>query len=113
MRPTRRGAHRPVVGGRPRADPQRCSARHGAPPRWTYVPPDVYILTADRPGGSTDEVSVEIHDNTLILRGERTHEAGILCWVVERIPARRSQGRGVLVRFVKNAYHVLRLLQRG
>jgi hypothetical protein len=48
------------------------------------VTPEAFILTANLPGVSKDEVSVEIHNNTLILRGERTHEAGMWCWSIRR-----------------------------
>ena len=51
---------------------------------YTWTPPvDIYetdealVLTADLPGVSTDEVSLEIHNNTLILRGERKHDAAV------------------------------------
>jgi HSP20 family protein len=52
--------------------------------RYTWTPPvDLYetdealVLTADLPGVSKDEVCIEIHQNTLMLRGERTHAAGV------------------------------------
>ncbi len=50
----------------------------------TWTPPvDIYetdealILKAELPGISKDDVSVEIHQNTLILRGQRQHEAEV------------------------------------
>jgi HSP20 family protein len=51
---------------------------------YTWTPPvdiaetdEALVLTIDLPGVSKDEVSIEIHQNTLMLRGERKHEAGV------------------------------------
>src|ERR687894_609092 len=41
------------------------------PPVDIYETDDALVLTALLPGVSTDEVSIEVHNNTLILRGER------------------------------------------
>ncbi len=41
------------------------------PPVDIYETDDVLVLTAMLPGVSKDEVSIEVHNNTLILRGER------------------------------------------
>ncbi len=41
------------------------------PPVDIYETEDALVLTALLPGVSTDEVSIEVHHNTLILRGER------------------------------------------
>jgi HSP20 family protein len=38
---------------------------------------DALVLKAELPGISKDEVSIEVHNNTLILRGERKHEAAV------------------------------------
>jgi HSP20 family protein len=38
---------------------------------------DALVLKAELPGVSKDDVNIEIHDNTLILRGERKHEAEV------------------------------------
>jgi HSP20 family protein len=49
---------------------------------WT-PPVDIYdingafILKAELPGFTKDDVSVEIKDNTLTLKGQRKHEAGV------------------------------------
>ncbi len=50
----------------------------------TWIPPvDLYetdealVLKAELPGVAKDDVSLEIHNNTLILRGERKHETGV------------------------------------
>ncbi len=50
----------------------------------TWIPPlDLYetdealVLKAELPGVSKDDVSIEIQNNTLILRGERKHEAEV------------------------------------
>jgi HSP20 family protein len=47
------------------------------PPVDIYETDDALVLTADLPGVSKDEVSIEIHQNTLMLRGERKREAGV------------------------------------
>jgi HSP20 family protein len=47
------------------------------PPVDIYETDDALILTADLPGVSKDEVSIEVHNNTLILRGERKHDAAV------------------------------------
>jgi HSP20 family protein len=41
------------------------------PPVDIYETEDALVLTAMLPGVSKDEVSIEVHDNTLTLRGER------------------------------------------
>ena len=41
------------------------------PPVDIYETDDALVLTAMLPGVSIDEVSIEVHDNTLTLRGER------------------------------------------
>lgn len=50
--------------------------------RWTppvdiYETDDALVFQAELPGVSKDEVSIEIHQNTLILRGERKHTAEV------------------------------------
>src|SRR5918998_4047199 len=47
------------------------------PPVDIYETDDALVLTAMLPGVSKDDVSIEIHNNTLILRGERKHEAEV------------------------------------
>jgi HSP20 family protein len=47
------------------------------PPVDIYETDDALVLTAELPGVSKDDVSLEIHNNTLILRGERKHEAEV------------------------------------
>jgi HSP20 family molecular chaperone IbpA len=42
-----------------------------------YETDDALVLTVDLPGVSKEAVSIEIHQNTLMLRGERTPEAGV------------------------------------
>jgi HSP20 family protein len=51
--------------------------RTWAPPVDIYETDDALILKAELPGVSKDDVSIEIHQNTLILRGERKHEAEV------------------------------------
>jgi HSP20 family protein len=46
------------------------------PPVDIYETNDALVLMADLPGVPKDEVSIEIHQNTLILRGERKPETG-------------------------------------
>ena len=48
-----------------------------APPVDIYETDEALILTVDLPGVSKEAVSIEIHQNTLMLRGERTPEAGV------------------------------------
>ena len=51
--------------------------RTWAPPADIYETDDALILTVDLPGVPKDAVSIEIHQNTLTLRGERTPAAGV------------------------------------
>ncbi len=51
--------------------------RTWAPPVDIYETDDAVILKAELPGISKDDVSIEIHQNTLILRGQRKHEAEV------------------------------------
>src|SRR5882724_3484807 len=47
------------------------------PPVDLYETPDAFVLTAELPGLTTDEIQIEVHDRTLTLRGERKPEAGM------------------------------------
>jgi HSP20 family protein len=38
---------------------------------------DGFVITAELPGVSTDDISIDVHENTLTLRGQRTHEAEV------------------------------------
>jgi HSP20 family protein len=51
--------------------------RTWAPPVDIYETDDALVFQADLPGVAKDEVSIEIHNNTLILRGERKHDAAV------------------------------------
>jgi HSP20 family protein len=51
--------------------------RTWAPPMDIYETDDALVLKAELPGVSKDDVSIEIHQNTLILRGQRQHEAEV------------------------------------
>jgi HSP20 family protein len=51
--------------------------RPWAPPVDIYETDDALVLKAELPGMSKDDVSVEVHQNTLRLRGERKHEAEV------------------------------------
>jgi len=42
-----------------------------------YETDDALVLKAELPGVSKDDVNVEVHQNTLILRGQRRHEAEV------------------------------------
>jgi HSP20 family protein len=47
------------------------------PPVDIYETDDALVLKAELPGVSKDDVSIEVHQNTLILRGQRKHEAEV------------------------------------
>src|SRR5919109_3812616 len=47
------------------------------PPVDIYETDDALVLKAELPGVSKDDVSIEMHQNTLILRGQRKHEAEV------------------------------------
>jgi HSP20 family protein len=51
--------------------------RTWTPPVDIYETDDALVLKAELPGVSKDDVSVEVHQNTLILRGQRKHEAEV------------------------------------
>jgi HSP20 family protein len=51
--------------------------RTWAPPVDIYETDDALVFQAELPGVAKDEVSIEVHNNTLILRGERKHDAGV------------------------------------
>jgi HSP20 family protein len=60
------------------------SGEEGSWGHYTWTPPvDIYetddalVFTADLPGVSKDEVSIEVHQNTLTLRGERKRDAAV------------------------------------
>jgi HSP20 family protein len=46
------------------------------PPVDLYETPDAFVLVADLPGLTKDEIHIEVHDRTLTLRGEHKPEAG-------------------------------------
>jgi HSP20 family protein len=47
------------------------------PPVDLYETPDEFVLSADLPGLTKDEIHLEVHDRTLTLRGERKPAAGM------------------------------------
>ena len=54
---------------------ERLAAQHGtawAPPIDVYETEDRYVVTAEVPGVSRDDIDVAVHDNHLQLRGTRT-----------------------------------------
>jgi HSP20 family protein len=48
-----------------------------APPVDLYDTDDAFVLKAELPGLSKDDVHLEVYDRTLTLRGERKHEAEV------------------------------------
>jgi HSP20 family protein len=48
-----------------------------APPVDLYDTDDAFVLKAELPGMSKDDIHIEVHDRTLTLRGERKHEAAV------------------------------------
>ncbi len=62
---------------------ERLNRLHGEePPGWTpavdlYETPDRYVISAELPGLSRDAISIELHDHTLLVRGER--QVGDVC----------------------------------
>jgi HSP20 family protein len=48
-----------------------------APPVDLYEADDAFVLRAELPGLSKDDVHIEVHERTLTLRGERKHEAEV------------------------------------
>ena len=55
----------------------RWGQRTWSPPVDIYETDDALVLVADVPGVSKDDVSIEIHQNTLMLRGQHKHEADV------------------------------------
>jgi HSP20 family protein len=51
--------------------------RTWTPPVDIYETNDALVIKAELPGVSKDDVSIEVHQNTLILRGQRQHEAEV------------------------------------
>jgi HSP20 family protein len=51
--------------------------RPWTPPVDIYETDEALILKAELPGVSKNDVSIEIHQNTLVLRGQRRHEAEV------------------------------------
>jgi HSP20 family protein len=47
------------------------------PPVDIYETDDAFVFQAELPGVAKDEVSIEVHQNTLMLRGERKHPAEV------------------------------------
>ena len=67
-----------------RGDGEEASWAQGlwAPPVDIYETDDAFMLKAELPGFSKEDVSIEVHENRLIIRGERKREI-------------RSEGRAV------------------
>ena len=51
--------------------------RTWTPPVDIYETDEALVLKAELPGVSKEDVHVEIHQNTLLLRGQRRHEAEV------------------------------------
>jgi HSP20 family protein len=48
-----------------------------APPVDLYETDDAFMVKAELPGLTKDDIHIEVHDRTLTLRGERKHEAEV------------------------------------
>jgi HSP20 family protein len=48
-----------------------------APPVDIYETDDAFMLKAELPGFSKEDVQIELHDNRLTMRGERKHETEV------------------------------------
>jgi HSP20 family protein len=44
---------------------------------YRYETDDAWVIKAELPGVSKDDVSIDVHENTLTLRGQRKHEAEV------------------------------------
>jgi HSP20 family protein len=51
--------------------------RTRTPPVDIYETDDALVLKAELPGVSKEDVSIEVHQNTLIVHGQRKHEAEV------------------------------------
>jgi HSP20 family protein len=51
--------------------------RTWTPPVDIYETDDALVLKAELPGVSIEDVSIEVHQNTLIVHGQRKHEAEV------------------------------------
>ena len=60
---------------------------------------DGFVIKAELPGVSKDDVSIDVHQNTLTLRGQRKHEAEVQ---QDKIPP-RGAGLRLLPAFVRPA----------
>ena len=58
---------------------EQAGATAGAwmPPVDIYETDDGYVLKAELPGVSKDDLSIDVHQNTLTLRGQRKPDAGV------------------------------------
>jgi len=65
------------VFSRPRDEEGAWFAGAWTPPVDIYDTNDALVLKAELPGFSKEDVSVELKDNTLILKGERKREAEV------------------------------------
>ena len=51
--------------------------RTWTPPVDIYETDDALVIKAELPGVSKDDISIDVHQNTLTLRGQRTHESAV------------------------------------
>ena len=54
-----------------------CGVSTWIPPVDLYETDEAFVLKAELPGLTTDEIQIEVHDRTLTLHGERKPEAGM------------------------------------
>ena len=65
------------VFGRTSNDDSTWSSGAWSPPVDIYETDDALVLKAELPGFSKEDINIELKDNTLVIKGERKHEAEV------------------------------------